>query len=219
VSPEEAGRNGDTNGAAMRIAPVGIMLPPEPVDALVAKVAETCRATHNTSTAIASASAVAAAISCGIAGADWRQASARAIEAARRGTGPGDAGDASDMAERIAWAQDAVRGRSQDDAIARIAGEVGTSVASRESVPAAFAVLEVAAGDPWRAAVIGANIGGDTDTIGAMAAGMAGACAGLGALPQARIAELKGIDVGDVRRLAADLVRARLARAGGEAVA
>ena len=35
LPPEEAGREGDTNGAAMRVAPVGIMLPPEPLDALV----------------------------------------------------------------------------------------------------------------------------------------------------------------------------------------
>lgn len=53
VPAEEAGSGGDTNGAAMRIAPVGIMMPAEPLDALVAKVAETCRATHNTSIAIA----------------------------------------------------------------------------------------------------------------------------------------------------------------------
>ena len=63
VDPEEAGRNGDTNGAAMRIAPVGILMPTELLDELVAKVAETCRATHNTSIAIASAAAVACAVS------------------------------------------------------------------------------------------------------------------------------------------------------------
>ena len=60
-----------------------------------------------------------------------------------------------------------------------IADLVGTGVASQQSVPAAFAVLEVAEGDPWQAAVISANLGGDTDTIGAIAAGMAGACAGM----------------------------------------
>ena len=66
------------------------------------------------------------------------------------------------------------------EAIGLIADLVGTGVASQESVPAAFAVLEVAEGDPWQAAVISANLGGDTDTIGAIAAGMAGACAGHG---------------------------------------
>ena len=75
-------------------------------------------------------------------------------------------------------------------AIGLIVDLVGTGVASQESVPAAFAVLEVAEGDPWQAAVISANLGGDTDTIGAIAAGMAGACAGFSRLPQEHIARL-----------------------------
>ncbi len=97
------------------------------------------------------------------------------------------------------------------EAISLIVNLVGTSVASQESVPAAFAVVEVAGGDPWQAAVISANLGGDTDTIGAIAAGMAGACAGMSRLPQEHVARLRGIDLNEVRALAADLVAARLA--------
>ncbi|MER9655709.1 ADP-ribosylglycohydrolase family protein [Mesorhizobium sp. M0152] len=214
VSAEEAGRSGDTNGAAMRIAPAGIMLPPEPLDALVAKVAETCRATHNTSIAIASAAAVASAVSRGVAGGDWRAASDSAIAAARRGASLGHWVTGGDIAARIAWAQDMVRGKATRDAVRLITGLVGTGVASQESVPAAFAVLEIAQGDPWRAAVISANLGGDTDTIGAIAAGMAGACTGFSRLPQQHVARLKGIDMSEVRALAADLVKARVAKAG-----
>ncbi|KAA3452551.1 ADP-ribosylglycohydrolase [Mesorhizobium sp. SARCC-RB16n] len=209
VPAEEAGRSGDTNGAAMRIAPVGIMMPLEPLDAFVAKVAETCRATHNTSIAIASAAAVAAAVSRGVSGGDWRAASDSAVVAARRGATLGHWVTGGDIAARIVWAQDLVRGKAMGDAIRLITDLVGTGVASQESVPAAFAVLEVAGGDPWQAAVIGANLGGDTDTIGAIAAGMAGACTGLSRLPQDRIAGLKGIDMAQVRGLAADLVAAR----------
>jgi ADP-ribosylglycohydrolase len=213
VPAEEAGRGGDTNGAAMRIAPVGIMMPLEPLEALVAKVAETCRATHNTSIAIASAAAVAAAVSCGVAGGDWRTASQQAIAAAGQGAALGNWVTGGDIAARVGWAQELVRGKSMKEAIALITDLVGTGVASQESVPAAFAVLEVADGDPWQAAVISANLGGDTDTIGAVAAGMAGACTGLARLPQDRIARLKGIDIAEVRALAADLVAARLAKA------
>jgi len=211
---EEAGRGGDTNGAAMRIAPVGIMMPPEPLDALVAKVAETCRATHNTSIAIASASAVAAAISSGVAGSDWRVACRQAITAAELGAALGNWVTGGDIAARIGWAQALVRGKSMKEAIRLITDLVGTGVASQESVPAAFAVLEVADGDPWQAAVISANLGGDTDTIGAIAAGMAGACIGLSRLPRQHIARLVGIDIAEVRALAEDLVAARLATTG-----
>ncbi|TPL56858.1 ADP-ribosylglycohydrolase family protein [Mesorhizobium sp. B2-4-4] len=209
VPAEEAGRGGDTNGAAMRIAPLGIMMQPEPLDALVDKVAETCRATHNTSIAIASAAAVAAAVSRGIAGGDWRAASDSAVAAARRGATHGHWVTGGDIAARVGWAQDLIRGKAPRDAVRLITDLVGTGVASQESVPAAFAVLEVAGGDAWQAAVISANLGGDTDTIGAIAAGMAGACTGLSRLPQDRIARLKGFDMAGVRALAADLVAAR----------
>lgn len=217
VPPEEAGRSGDTNGAAMRIAPVGIMMPLAPLDALVAKVAETCRATHNTSIAIASAAAVAAAVSCGVAGGDWRAASDQAVLAAQRGAALGHWTTGGDIAARIAWARDLVRGKSVADGIKLIVDLVGTGVASQESVPAAFAVLEISGGDPWQAAVISANLGGDTDTIGAIAAGMAGACTGFSKLPQQHIAKLRGIDLSEVRVLAADLVAARLAKTGKDA--
>ncbi|RUZ99369.1 ADP-ribosylglycohydrolase family protein, partial [Mesorhizobium sp. M7A.F.Ca.CA.002.05.1.1] len=183
-------------------------------ETFVGKVAETCRATHNTSIAIASAAAVAAAVSRGVAGGGWRDASASAVAAARRGATLGHWVTGGDIAARIVWAQDIVRGKAIRDAIRLITDLVGTGVASQESVPAAFAVLEVARGDPWQAAIISANLGGDTDTIGAIAAGMAGACTGFSRLPQEYILRLVGIDLSEVGALAADLVAARAAKAG-----
>ena len=210
------GAHGDTNGAAMRIAPVGIMMPVTPLGALVAKVAETCRATHNTSIAIAAAAAVAAAVSHGVDGGDWREAAKLGVAAARLGASEGNWTVGADVAARIEWACALVRGEAASEAISLIVNLVGTSVASQESVPAAFAVVEVAGGDPWQAAVISANLGGDTDTIGAIAAGMAGACAGMASLPQEHVARLRGIDLNEVRALAADLVAARLRQASGK---
>ncbi|WP_353646724.1 ADP-ribosylglycohydrolase family protein [Mesorhizobium sp. WSM2239] len=215
IPPDEAGRSGDTNGAAMRIAPIGILMPAEPVGALVEKVAETCRATHNTSIAIASASAVAAAVSVGVAGGDWQLASQHAVSAAREGAKLGYWATGGDIASRIQWAQQLVRGKTTPDGIRLVVDLVGTGVASQESVPAAFAVLEIAGGDPWQAAVISANLGGDTDTIGAIAAGMAGACTGLSRLPQNCVAQLRGIGLAGVQALAGDLVAARMATPNG----
>lgn len=92
--PEEAGRDGDTNGAAMRIAPVGIMMPSSAPAALAAKVAETCRATHNTSMAIASAAAVAGT-AAGAAGLVAAPASTRwPVRAAQAAVSGGPAGAA-----------------------------------------------------------------------------------------------------------------------------
>ena len=63
------GRWGDTNGAAMRVAPVGIAVAPEPLDRLCAAVADLDRLTHDTTVANAGAAAVAAVVSAGVGGA------------------------------------------------------------------------------------------------------------------------------------------------------
>jgi ADP-ribosylglycohydrolase len=214
IAPEDAGRFGDTNGAAMRIAPVGIMVPPS--SNLIEVVAETCRATHNTSIAISAAAAVATVISHGIDGADWQQALGHAVTAARAGENEGRWVAGGSVAARIEWALELVEGCTLEGGISRIFDRVGTSVASQESVPAAFAVLKLARGDAWQAAVISANLGGDTDTIGAIAGSMAGACAGYDSLPKDKIERLVGIDLEETDRLAHDLVVARLAGKGAQ---
>lgn len=50
---------------------------------------------------------------------------------------------------------------------------------SRETVPAALAIVRLAGGDPRLAASFGANFGRDTDTIACMAAGICGALSGI----------------------------------------
>ena len=50
---------------------------------------------------------------------------------------------------------------------------------SRETIPAALAIVRLAKGDPALAAVLGANFGRDTDTIACMAAGICGALNGV----------------------------------------
>lgn len=52
---------------------------------------------------------------------------------------------------------------------------------SRETVPAALAIVRLAKGDPRLAAALGANFGRDADTIACMAAGICGALSGISA--------------------------------------
>lgn len=73
VPPDETGRWGDTNGAAMRIAPIGVGVRPRPLDALVDAVEQACRVTHHTGVAIAGAAAIAAAVSSGVEGRTLRE--------------------------------------------------------------------------------------------------------------------------------------------------
>ena len=205
VPASEAGKEGTTNGAAMRILPVGIATPPTSLEVLVDRVEAVCRVTHHTGEAIAGAATVAAVVTQGVAGASFETALEGAIEAARLGQGRGHAKGVPDMVKRIETALDLAKKRDPD----LIAGQIGTSVASHQSVPAAFAVVRIAGGDPWRASLMAAMIGDDTDTIGAMASGMAASCAGIRSMPVTAIARLNAVNNLPIERLASDLLRLR----------
>ena len=77
----------------------------------------------------------------------------------------------------------------------RIYDEVGATLNVPETVGAAFGLLAMAQGDPKETAILAANLSGDADTIGAIACAMAGAYAGIEAIPPADIAVLEGDQV------------------------
>ncbi|MEM6940009.1 MAG: ADP-ribosylglycohydrolase family protein [Pseudomonadota bacterium] len=206
VDPAEAAKAGTTNGAAMRIAPVGIAVPTRPLTALVDAVERTCRATHNTGEAIAAAAAVAGFISGRIDGAALEFAVARALEAAKLGQKRGHPAGVSDMAERITQAVEMARAGIGIEAFA---DHVGTSVASHEAVPAAFGILVMASGDVWRAGLLAANVGDDTDTIGAMACAMCGAGTGMRGIPADKLKTLKSANDLAIDTLSNQLVALR----------
>src|ERR1700678_1600079 len=172
--PAEAGRYGDTNGAAMRITPVGLATAADPGSALVDRVQQASLVTHNTSIALAGAAAVAAAVSAGIDGADVATATSAGIAAARLGAQRGHWTAGADVAARIDWAATLVAGARPPRAADVIYTLVRTSLATQEAVPAAFAVLSAVPGDPWQACLLAASLGGDCDTIAAMAGAVRG---------------------------------------------
>jgi len=205
VPASESGKDGTTNGAAMRILPVGIVQPADGIEELVDRVEAVCRVTHNTGEAIAGAAAVAAVVSQGLVGAAFEDTLTQALTAARMGQSLGHAVGVADMADRIERALFLAKDGNPEV----VAEKVGTSVASHESVPAAFALIRIAGCDPWRAALIAANIGDDTDTIGAIAAGMAAACRGMASLPPDALDHLNSVNTLPMEDLAADLLKIR----------
>jgi ADP-ribosylglycohydrolase len=234
VPPEEAGAAGTTNGAAMRIAPVGIAVPLDPaassqisLSTLVDRVVMASSVTHNTGIALAGAAAVAAAVSAGVSGATVTQATALGIQAARLAAGRGHWVAGADVAARVEWAAGLVAGRAraggepdgepggEAEAAGLIYTLVGTSLATQESVPAAFAVLAAVPADPWRACRLAASLGGDCDTIAAMTGAIAGACHGAGSFPAEAIAAIDAQGLG-VAALAGQLLALR-DRHGNEA--
>ena len=184
----ETGRSGTTNGAAMRITPVGVATPAADLDLLLRRVVTASRVTHNTGVALAGAAAVAAAVSAGVAGATVPQAVGAAVTAARRAAELGCWVAGADVAARITWATGLTAGRPAVEVLDVVDTLVGTSLATQESVPAAFAMLAAAPDDPWLAVRMAASAGGDTDTIAAITGAVGGACHGAAAFPeQARV--------------------------------
>ncbi len=178
-----AGRFGTTNGAAMRVTPVGILRTWQPIDIFVDLVAETSFVSHNTGVAIAGAAAVAAAVSAGIDGANLEGAVEAAVEAAQVGATRGYWVAAADVASRIRLAIDLADPADVDGSLTRLYEIVGTSLATQESVPAVFGILTTFPDDPWGAVCSAASLGGDSDTVAAMAGAIGGALHGTAGYP------------------------------------
>ena len=204
---ERAGRLGATNGAAMRVTPVGIVADPADVETLVDRVAEASLATHNTGVAIAGAAAVAAAVSAGLDGAAVSESFPIAIRAAAIGQGRGHWHAGGDVSRRIGWAIGLIDPNQPERSLDDVVDLVGTSLATQESVPAAFAILALYPDDPWQAVLSAASVGGDTDTIAAMVGAIAGACGGT--FPLAAIETVRVVNDLHLDELASDLLALR----------
>ncbi|AKU17187.1 ADP-ribosylglycohydrolase family protein [Luteipulveratus mongoliensis] len=205
IDPAEAGASGTTNGAAMRIAPLGLALAWGESSAqhlaFVERVAQTCLPTHHTGVAIAGAAAVAAAISCALDGGAYDDLVAAALAAARLGERCGTSVPGPSVAGRLEWVLGSRTERSGDALDDWLYDVVGTTVATTESVPTAFALLEDALSDPRAGLSRAASLGGDTDTIAAILGAITGARLGRSGLPQdwcETVERVNGLDLAAV---------------------
>jgi ADP-ribosylglycohydrolase len=188
----QTGRTGTTNGAAMRITPVGIATPGEPLERLLAAVVAADRVTHDTDIAHAGAAAVAAVVSAGVGGENFEAAAPRAIRAA------GQFGFADLFKEALRL-----------DSVDAIVDRFGTGVETDESVPTAFGLARLSRGDAWEACTRAAALGGDTDTIAALAGAMVGACTGLSRLPPEAVRKVREVNDLDLEPLVKGLLALR----------
>ncbi len=193
VPPGEAGRTGATNGAAMRITPVGIAADASNLKSFVDSVAHTSSPTHNTGLGIAAAAAVGAAVSAGVGGATLPEAIEVAIAAATEGGRRGHWVAGGSIAARLRWAVPYLAGLGADAREEALIEVIGTSVAAQESVVAALA-LAATGDDPWASLCRAAGLGGDTDTIAAIAGAVLGATHGGHVWPAAELAVVQRVN-------------------------
>ncbi|HHV08287.1 MAG TPA: ADP-ribosylglycohydrolase family protein [Firmicutes bacterium] len=194
VSPTKAGMFGDTNGAAMRISPVG-MIHPGDVKGAVADTELCCLPTHGTSVAISGAAAVSCAIAVALESTgSLNEIVTAAKKGAEMGATRGRMVAAPSIARRIDWALDMVTDADEKTACQDLYELVGTTVAITETVPVALALVLLAQGDPTKTALLAANLGGDCDTVGAIACSIAGAYAGIDAFPSDLIQKIEEVN-------------------------
>ena len=209
--PLSVGGAGTTNGAAMRVTPVGIAVSTADPQAFAESVWSSCQVTHATRQGFQSAALVAAAVSLGIDAASSSASDVRALlwEAVTY---------VDSLPERGAWAPDpdvvAATRRALELASTPpspspelLAEQIGSSVASAQAIPMAFALL---ARDPSpRALLDAANLGGDTDTIGAIAGAILGAAAGVGVFDGSALAQVEEVSRLGLPSVAGELLELR----------
>ena len=216
-NPLRVGGEGTTNGAAMRVTPIGIAASTSDRQLFADAVWSSCQVTHATRQGFQSAALVAAAVSLGIdAGtADVTDLLWKAVAFVRS------------LPERGAWSPEpdvvaathrALKLAAQPaSSLEWLAGQIGTSVASAQAIPMAFALL---ARDPSpRALLQAANLGGDTDTIGAIAGAILGASLGVEVFDAYGLAQVEQVSQLDLPSVATDLLALRDREGGGAAPA
>lgn len=183
IAISELENNGVTNGAAMRVSPMGCLLPTNCLDDFIEQVALASSPTHKSDVAIAGAVVVAWAVSKAIEGHSWSEIKDQLPAIAHATQTQNITTFSASMASRVELAlMVASEHCGVEERMDKIYNLIGAGVSTIESVPAAIAMVELADTDPNRCAVLCANLGGDTDTIGAMATAICGALNGINAI-------------------------------------
>ena len=192
---------GITNGAAMRVAPAGMIYPGN-LEKACEQALVTCLPSHDTDVAISAACSVAAATSQALVSNDLNDVLAASMRGghigerlarknARTVAGPSYLARL-EMAFRIA-------DEAHDDYsfLTTMEKMVGNSVLAAESVPAALGVVKYAKADPMRTIALCSSIGNDTDSIATMAGAIVGALRGTDALPQDLLVQFRQANAAD----------------------
>lgn len=201
ADPRRTGREGTTNGAAMRVTPVGIAFRLDSAhDALARAVHESCLVTHDTRQGFEAAGLIAAAVSTAIEGADAETALGAALDFVAAHPQKGHWTQKASVSARTRLALEATHGLHDDALADYLRKYVGTSVESAESVPCALVIVREFRRRPLAGLCFAAELGGDTDTIAAMAGAVLGASAPhlLPAEPVRQVLERSGLDLGPV---------------------
>jgi ADP-ribosylglycohydrolase len=170
--PARTAKTHDGCGAAIRVAPVGVLYKAEPLDRLVQGAYEASISTHGGPLAIAAAAATAAAVSAAVDGASSEDVLALADRAALRAETLWSNGEAPVFPRAI---------RAVHNELASLPELRAADVAARcfPSGPLTIVPLALAFATLLRSAedaiLLAANVGGDSDSVASIAGAILGA--------------------------------------------
>jgi len=178
-----------TNGAAMRISPIGLINAGN-FDAAVRDAVTAAMVTHDNYLAVSGACAVSAAVSCAAGGGSdlygVLQAGLKgAIEGEKAGRAAAKDVAGPSVVKRMEMAIDiGLRPGTPEEKMHEISDRIGTGLHVSEAVPAAFGFFAAAGGDSMGTIIGAVNAGYDTDTAATMAGAIAGALNGASSFPE-----------------------------------
>lgn len=199
-----------TNGAAMKISPIGLLNAGN-VDQAIQDAITVTMVTHDNYLALSGACAVAAAVSravmedadvysilqAGLYGAKEGERIGR--EVARDVAGPS-------VVKRMEMAIDIGLGRGTPwEKMIEIGHRIGTGLHVAEAIPSAFGFFAANDGDAMGSIIGAVNVGYDTDTIATMSGAIAGAYCGAKAYPEHFLPTLEQANHLEIEKLAKDL--------------
>ena len=198
-----------TNGAAMRIAPVGTFFNFDETKSICRTVAKVSSVTHGTDVAIAGASMVAQAVASGLCCRSYDEMLEDICKAFDFAVTLGEPTWAASIKDRLLNVLDKAKGCTDPDKFSLLVYNlVGTGTMTSESVTAALAIAYYCQ-DVEKAAFLCANMGGDTDTIGSMACAICGAFNGLSSIKNETISYLEQTNDINFADLADKIIKAR----------
>lgn len=164
-----------TNGCGMRIAPIGALFNPNERDQLIEMVYNVTKITHSTDVAISGAAMIAAMVTAGLANYSWDEMITYAIDVHDDALNLGASTWAASNRERLKIGLELANKYFNDEAaFAKSIYEiVGTGTQISESIPTAISIAYYTR-NVEKCAIFCANLGGDTDTIGAIATAICG---------------------------------------------
>lgn len=187
-----------SNGAAMRIPPIGTLFHPRQKEELCDYVLAVSHVTHSSDITIAGASMIAMAVASVVEYGDRDQMIEDVLSVETYAKSLGESTVSASLGTRIRYGIELAKKYASEEEtfLEELYNLMGAGVNTADSVPCAIAIAYYSF-DVRKCALLCANLGGDTDTIGAMATAICGGAHGMdGILPEdiQLIQEANGVD-------------------------